>query len=92
VTSIQARHHVLTPAALTLALIASGCVQPVPMASTAASAPLRVTNGGQPFQMWDGAPARQIAEAECAARGQNLRTSIYDRFEGGAWVFVEGCA
>jgi hypothetical protein len=51
-----------------------------------------VTNNGQPFQMWDGAAARKVGEAECAGRGQKLRTSIYDRFEGGAWVFVEGCA
>ncbi len=70
--------------------LATACV---PVARQApAPAPLRVTNGGQPFQMWDGAPARKVGEADCAARGQTLRTSIYDRFEAGAWVFVEGCA
>jgi hypothetical protein len=76
-------------AALSLTL-ATACV---PVAQKAAApAALRVTNGGQPFAMWEGAPARKVAEAECAARGQNLRTSIYDRFEAGSWVFVEGCA
>ncbi len=76
-------------AALSLTLV-TACVQAAPKA--AAPVALRVTNGGQPFAMADGAPARQVAEAECAGRGQNLRTSIYDRFDAGAWVFVEGCA
>lgn len=78
------------PVALLLVLIGSACAQTAPNA--AAPAALRVTNNGQPFAMWDGAPARRVAEADCAARGQSLRTSIYDRFEAGAWVFVEGCA
>jgi hypothetical protein len=45
-----------------------------------------------PFAMHEGRAARAVAEAECAARGQVLRPSIYDRFEGGAWVYVGGCA
>lgn len=76
-------------AALSVTL-ATACVPVAPQAT--APATVRVTNGGQPFAMWDGAPARKVAEADCASRGQRLRTSIYDRFEGGAWVFVEGCA
>jgi hypothetical protein len=75
-------------AALSLTL-AVACVPVAPKA--AAPAALRVTNGGQPFAFDQGVPARKVAEAECASRGQRLRTSIYDRFEGGAWVFVEGC-
>ncbi|MDP3262798.1 MAG: hypothetical protein U1E06_18170 [Tabrizicola sp.] len=85
-------------AALSLTLV-TACVQAAPKAAAPkaeapkaeAPAALRVSNGGQPFAMADGAPARKVAEAECAGRGQDLRTSIYDRFEAGAWVFVEGC-
>jgi hypothetical protein len=76
-------------AALSLTL-AVACVPVAPRA--AAPAALRVTNGGQPFAFDQGFPARKVGEAECASRGERLRTSIYDRFEGGAWVFVEGCA
>lgn len=80
-------------AALTLCAVASGCVQPAAKATgPVASAPLRVINGNQPFANWQGAEARRVAEAECAARGQRLRTSIRDRHEQGAWVFPEGCA
>ena len=83
-------------AALTLCLAASGCVQTAPDArgtvSAAPVAPLRVTNNGAPFAMHEGAAARRVAEATCAADGRRLRPSIYDRFDGGAWVYVEGCA
>ena len=73
------------------ALILAGCVaQPAP-APVAAQA-LRVTNAGQPFANDQGAAARKVAEATCAARGQRLAPSIYDRYEAGAWVYVEGCA
>jgi hypothetical protein len=53
--------------------------------------PVRVTNNGQPFQMWEGALARKAADAAC---GGKVRTSIYDRYERatGAWVYPEGCA
>jgi hypothetical protein len=54
--------------------------------------PLRVTNGDQPFAFDQGALARKQGEALCGAQGRALRTSIYDRFDAGAWVFVEGCA
>jgi hypothetical protein len=54
--------------------------------------PLRVTNGDAAFANDEGAAARKQAEATCAARGQRLQSSIYDRYEAGAWVFVEGCA
>lgn len=80
-------------AAMTLAFAASGCVQPATqVAGSVVSAPLRVSNAGQPFRMWEGAAARKVGEADCAAKGRVLRTSIYDRFEAGEWVFVEGCA
>ena len=72
---------------LTLALtLASACVQAAPKPA----APVRVTNGGQPFGMSDGAAARKAADAECGPRG--VRTSIYDRFDAGAWVYPGGCA
>lgn len=80
-------------AALTLCAVASGCVQPAAKASGQVTAvPVRVINGNQPFAHWQGAEARRAAEAECAARGQRLRTSIRDSFVYGAWVFPEGCA
>ncbi len=78
-------------AALTLCLAAAGCVQTAPKAAVAVG-PLRVTKNGAPFANHEGAAARQVAEAECAARGGTLRTGIYDRFEGGAWVYPGGCA
>ena len=83
-------------AALTLCVAASGCVQTAPDArgtvSAAPVAPLRVTNNGTPFAMYDGAAARRTAEGICTGQGKRLRPSIYDRFESGAWVYVEGCA
>lgn len=57
-----------------------------------AGQPLRVSNGSQPFGNFEGAAARKLAETTCDSRGQRLQTSIYDRYEAGAWVFVEGCA
>ena len=79
--------------AMTLALAASGCGQPAPPgAGPVVVAPLRVTNNGVAFQNFEGAAARRIAEATCAGQGRSLRSGIYDRFEGGAWIFVEGCA
>lgn len=71
-----------------LALAACGTtVSTVP----AAREPVRVSNGGQPFQMWDGALARKAADAVC---GGKVNVSIYDRFDRttGEWVYPEGCA
>lgn len=79
-------------AALTLCLAASGCVRTAPEGAAVAAAPLVVTRAGMPFANWEGAAARRQAEAECAARGATLRPSIYDRYQGGAWVYPEGCA
>lgn len=71
----------------------SGCVAPQARVAPAAGGPLRVMpEGGGAYANWDGAAARRQADAICAARGQRLRPSIYDRFEAGAWVYVEGCA
>jgi hypothetical protein len=80
-------------AALTLCIAASGCVQTAPSGGGAVvAAPLSVVRQGAPYAPWEGAAARQQAELECAARGQTLRPSIYDRYQGGAWIYVEGCA
>lgn len=79
-------------AAMTLALAASGCVQPATqVAGPVAAAPVRVTNNGQPFAMWEGALARKAADAACDGR---VRVSIYDHFDRvtGEWVYPEGCA
>ena len=81
--------------ALSVTLAQGACVATAPAGATderAASEPVRVTNGGQPYQMWDGAAARKAADAECGARG--VRSSIYDRFDRatGAWVYPGGCA
>jgi len=77
--------------ALSLTLAQGACVAAVPSAP-ATSGPLRVSNDGQPFAMWDGATARRAADAECGPRG--VKTSIYDRFDRatGEWVYPGGCA
>jgi len=45
---------------------------------------------GSPFAYSEGLPARKAADALCGARG--VASSIHDRYEGGVWVFPEGCA
>ena len=40
------------------------------------------------YTMSDGALAKRDADALCG----KVISSIYDRYEAGAWVFVEGCA
>ena len=49
-----------------------------------------VTGADLPYTMADGAAARQAADARCGPRG--VRTSIYDRFEAGTWIYPQGCA
>ena len=76
--------------ALSLTLAQTACVATVP--SPTLSAPVRVTNQGLPFQMWDGAAARVAANAQCGTGG--VKTSVYDSFDPatGAWIFPGGCA
>lgn len=78
--------------AFSLTLAQGACVATAPVTEPANSGPVRVTNGGQPFQMWDGAAARKAAHAKCGAKG--VRSSIYDRFDRatGEWVYPGGCA
>jgi hypothetical protein len=73
-------------------LACAACVPEGPAVQAGSSGPVRVTNGGQPFQMWEGAAARKVADAGCGPRG--VRSSIYDRFDRatGEWVYPEGCA
>jgi hypothetical protein len=78
--------------ALTLCLAASGCVRTAPESAAVVAAPLVVTRDGAPYANWEGAAARKQAEAECAALGLSLRPSMHDRYQAGAWVYVEGCA
>lgn len=75
-----------------MVLACAACVQPVAGSDRRESEPLQVTNGGQPFQMWEGALARKAADAQCGAGG--VKVSIYDRYDRatGAWVYPEGCA
>jgi len=72
--------------------LVSACAPTPPDAVRQRVEPLRVTNSGQPFQMWEGALARKAADAACGAKG--VRVSIYDRFDRatGEWVYPEGCA
>ncbi|MBS3981757.1 MAG: hypothetical protein KGZ77_18470 [Rhodobacteraceae bacterium] len=76
--------------ALSVTLAQTACVATAPSVP-AVREPVRVTNGGQPFQMWEGALARKAADAAC---GGKVSVSIYDRFDRatGAWVYPEGCA
>jgi hypothetical protein len=78
--------------ALSLTLAQGACVATAPATVPATSGPVRVTNNGQPFAMWDGAAARKVADAQCGPRG--VRSSIYDRYDRatGAWVYPGGCA
>ena len=71
-------------------LACAACVQPAPETAARANDSVRVTNNGQPFQMWEGAAARSAADAVC---GGAVNTSIYDRFDAGTgeWVYPEGC-
>jgi hypothetical protein len=77
--------------ALSLTLAQGACVATAPTAP-ASREPVRVSNRGQPFQMWEGAAARKVADAECGPKGINV--SIYDRFDRatGEWVYPGGCA
>jgi hypothetical protein len=77
--------------ALSPVLLACACVQPTAAPQQRSAEPLRVTNNGQPFQMWDGAAARRAADAACGGR---VNASIYDRFDRatGEWVYPGGCA
>lgn len=76
--------------ALSVTLAQAACVG---TASTVPSSrePVRVTNSGLPFAMWEGALARKVADAAC---GGKVNVSIYDRFDRatGEWVYPEGCA
>ena len=77
--------------ALALSVLAqAACVATAPSVP-ASREPVRVSNGGQPFAMWDGSMARKAADAAC---GGAVRVSIYDRFDRatGEWVYPEGCA
>lgn len=77
--------------ALALSVLAqAACVATAPSVP-AVREPVRVSNGGQPFAMWDGALARKAADAACGGR---VNVSIYDRFDRatGDWVYPEGCA
>lgn len=76
--------------ALSVTLAQGACVGAAPSVP-AEREPVRVSNGGQPFAMWDGALARKAADAAC---GGKVRVSIYDRFDRttGEWVYPEGCA
>lgn len=79
--------------ALSLTLAQGACVATAPATvPVAASGPVRVTNGGQPFAMWEGAAARKVADAQCGPKG--VRSSIYDRYDRatGEWVYPGGCA
>jgi hypothetical protein len=77
--------------ALSLTLAQGACGTTAPAVAPAGDA-VRVSNGGQPFRMWEGAAARKAADAGCGPRG--VRSSIYDRYDPatGEWVYPEGCA
>ncbi|MCU0829353.1 MAG: hypothetical protein MUE52_18690 [Tabrizicola sp.] len=76
--------------ALSVTLVQAGCVATA-SSVPAVREPVRVTNNGQPFQMWEGAAARKAADAVC---GGQVKASIYDRFDRatGEWVYPGGCA
>jgi hypothetical protein len=71
------------------AAVLAGCSSPAAVMPTGNGA-LRVTDAAAPLGFYEGARAKALADAQCGPRG--VRSSIYDRYEDGAWVFVEGCA
>jgi hypothetical protein len=77
---------------LALSVLAQAACGTTAPSLPAARDPVRVSNGGQPFQMWEGAAARKVADAQCGPRG--VRSSIYDRYDraAGEWVYPGGCA
>ncbi len=77
--------------ALSLTFAQAACAATAPTTGTAPREPVRVSNNGQPFEMWDGAAARKAADAAC---GGKVRSSIHDRYDraAGEWVYPEGCA
>ena len=76
--------------ALSMTLAQAACVGTAATVP-ASREPVRVSNNGQPFAMWEGSLARKAADAAC---GGAVRVSIYDRFDRatGEWVYPEGCA
>ena len=57
----------------------------------AGATPITVTSAtGMPYTFADGAQAKKQADAQCGTGG--VRTSIYDRFNAGAWTYPGGCA
>ena len=73
------------------AAVLSGCAAPAAVPPSGGSGPaVRVTDAAAPLAYYEGARARQLADAQCGPRG--VRSSINDRYENGVWVFVEGCA
>lgn len=70
----------------------SACVAQAPAEAPVAMAksPIRVMRAdGTPFAFDEGAAARKASDFQC---GGKVRSSIHDRYEAGAWVFVGGCA
>jgi hypothetical protein len=72
------------------AVVLSGCASPGAVGSGGGGEPLRVADATAPLAFYDGARAKEIANAQCGPRG--VRSSINDRYENGTWVFAEGCA
>ncbi len=70
----------------------AACVAPAPAEAPVAvgKQAVRVMRAdGTSFSFYEGAAARREADVFC---GGKVKTSIYDRYEAGAWVFAEGCA
>jgi hypothetical protein len=72
------------------AAVLSGCAAPASVRPSPEGRALRVTDAAVPLTYSDGARAKRMANEICGPRG--VKSSINDRYESGAWVFVEGCA
>jgi hypothetical protein len=72
------------------AAVLTGCAAPAAVAPSGGGLPLRISDPVVPLSFFDGARAKELANAQCGPRG--VRSSINDRYENGTWVFVEGCA
>jgi hypothetical protein len=72
------------------AAVLTGCAAPAAVAPSGGGQALRISDPAAPLSFYDGARAKDLANAQCGPRG--VRSSIDDRYENGTWVFVEGCA
>lgn len=73
------------------AAVLSGCAAaPTTAPPPGGARALRVMDEVRPLGYSEGTRAKRIANDICGPKG--VKSSINDRYEGGYWIFAEGCA